>query len=206
MFSGIVKASCSVLNVERLEGMTRFCVQLTPELAADLLVGASVAIDGVCLTATKIENNRVCFDAMEETLTRTTLSTIENGHYVHVERSLRLGDEIGGHILSGHVFGTGRVEQIEISPNNHIITINVPSDWTKYILTKGYIAVDGASLTVVNVSNNGFTVHLIPETLRMTHLAQKRVGDRVNIEIDTQTQAVITTVERYLKLQTSNLP
>lgn len=144
MFSGIVKASCPVTHVERLQGMTRFSVQLTSELAAGLVVGASVAIDGVCLTATKIENCIVSFDAIEETLERTTISSIENGQSVHVERSLRFGDEVGGHMLSGHIFGTGRIEHIEKSPNNYIITITVPSDWMKYILSKGYIAVDGS--------------------------------------------------------------
>jgi len=121
------------------------------------------------------------------------------GRLVNIERSYRVGDEIGGHVLSGHVYGQGRVSQLEKTDENHEIEITCPADWMKFILPKGFIALDGVSLTICECFEDGrFTVNLIPETLRITTFGFKKTGDLINIELDHQTQTIVTTVERIL--------
>ena len=169
------------------------------ELLTGLEIGASVAHNGVCLTVTKIDKDLVSFDLMTETLRVTNLGSLHEGDYVNIERAMRMGTEIGGHILSGHIYCTAKVAQIIPSENNLQIRFELPqTDVMKYILHKGFIAVDGISLTVGEVKGRQFSVNLIPETLQRTLIGQRRVGDLVNIEIDPQTQAVVDAVERYL--------
>ncbi|MDP1835908.1 MAG: riboflavin synthase subunit alpha [Chlamydiales bacterium] len=197
MFTGIVKGTFPISKVNALPGLTRFSVKLTPELTQNLVTGASVSVDGVCLTVTDIHDQEVSFDVIAETLSKTTLSDIKEGKLVNIERSLRFGDEVGGHLLSGHVFGTGTIQSIDKTQNNHVVTVRCDAAWMPYIFPKGYIALDGASLTVVDTFPEGlFTVHLIPETLRLTTFGHKAAGDRINIEIDSQIQAIVDTVQR----------
>jgi riboflavin synthase len=151
------------------------------------------------LTATDINGQRVCFDVIPETLQRTTLSLLETGSKVNIERSLKMGDELGGHLLSGHIMGTGTVEQRTAVGEGVDLQIGVPPKLMKYINEKGYIALNGASLTVGTAIDRTFTVHLIPETLRLTTFGSAQVGDDINIEIDAMTQTVVATVERILK-------
>lgn len=200
MFTGIVKGVFETSHVVHKAGLVSFQVSLTPEMLENLEVGASVSIDGVCLTATRIEQGRVAFDMMQETLDRTTLGEIKDGHSVNVERSAKNGDEIGGHLLSGHVDTTARIVKIEKPENNFIITFELSSVWMKYVFSKGYIAINGASLTVVDADkgNNTFKVYLIPETLRLTTFGKKAIGDKVNIEIDKQTQVMVDSVQNYM--------
>ena len=200
MFTGITKGLGSVIELERKPGLVSFTVALPSGYGAGLQTGASVAIDGVCLTAAEIELDDVRFDVMEETLRKTTLGSIVMGSKVNVERSYRVGDEIGGHIVSGHVNGTAEIVAINTPDNNKAVTFRVPKEWMKYILSKGFIAVDGCSLTVVDpdASAGTFSVWFIPETLRLTTFGFKKVGDLVNIETDRQTQAIVDTVEHYL--------
>lgn len=199
MFTGIVKALVEVKTLEKKPGLFTFGIDFPPEFIEALEGGASVAVDGVCLTATKIEGSRACFDAMTQTLSITTLGSLEVGDKVNVERSARFGDEIGGHILSGHVYGKAKITHIERPENNQFDTFEVPSEWMKYILPKGYIALDGVSLTIVDRDPSGkFRVAFIPETLERTTFGFKNVGREVNVEIDSQTQAIVDTVERIL--------
>ncbi|WP_020561323.1 riboflavin synthase [Thiofilum flexile] len=199
MYTGIVQAVADVVSVERKEGLTSLTIQLTPELRQDLKQGASVAVDGVCLSVVKQEGDQVTFDAMLETLNKTTLGTLEVGSRVNIERSARQGDEVGGHILSGHVEGKAQIIAITHTENNHIVTFQYPSAWQEYIVHKGFIAVNGCSLTVVKEQEgNTFQVYFIPETLRATTFAGKQSGDEVNIEIDNQTKLIVNTVKRYL--------
>lgn len=198
MFSGIVQKKVPVTQVEQRPGLTRLGVELG-SLAEGLMRGASVSISGACLTATDIENGHVSFDLMGETLAKTTLGAIKTGDRVNVERSLRVGDEIGGHRVSGHVTGKATIAKIEQPPNNWIVTLQCDPAWMAYILSKGFIALDGCSLTVVDVGTDWFTVHLIPETLRITTFGEKAVGDRVNLELDPETQAIVESVKRYLQ-------
>lgn len=199
MYTGITRGTFPVVRVQRELDLLRFSVGLSPELRDGLELGASVSIDGVCQTVVALAGTQVTFEAIRETLARTTLGELSEGALVSVERSARLGDEVGGHELAGHVLGTGTVITVESRGDVHRTRIGVPAGWMKYILPKGFIAVDGSSLTVGETDpGGGFDVHLIPETLRRTRLGSKRPGDRVNIELDARTVAIVDTVERVL--------
>lgn len=197
MFSGIVQKVGKIIDITKQEGLSRFVIQLD-KLTEDLHVGASVSVSGVCLTVVEKTPAMAMFEAMSETLRKTTIGTLEEGDVVNIERSIRVGDEIGGHRVSGHVVGTAVIKSIDTPQNNHIVTIGCDSAWMDYILPKGFVAVDGCSLTVVDTGPDWFTIHLIPETLRVTTFGIKGVGDTVNIEIDPETQAIVTAVKRYL--------
>ncbi len=174
-------------------------VELPIDMLPELALGASVAHNGCCLTVTHIEGNRVSFDLMKETLRLTNLGDINVGDKVNLERAAKFSDEIGGHLMSGHIICTAEIAKIYTSENNRQIWFRMPSeDLMKYVLHKGFIGIDGISLTIGEVVGNRFCVHLIPETLSRTTLGKKRLGHRVNIEIDPQTQAVVDTVERVL--------
>lgn len=197
MFSGIVQQTSPLTAVDVKEGLTTIRINIG-ELANGLTRGASVSISGVCLTATEIQDGIVAFDVMGETLAKTTLGELKTGDVVDVERSVRVGDEIGGHRVSGHITGTAMITKIEEPPNNRILTLQCDPAWMDCILPKGFIALDGCSLTVVDVGADWFTVHLIPETLRLTTFGSKTIGDRVNLELDPETQAIVETVKRVL--------
>ena len=199
MFTGIVQGIAPIHSVIEKTNFKTHVIKMPQELLTDLEIGASVAHNGVCLTVTKIDKDLVSFDLMTETLRVTNLGSLREGDYVNIERAMRMGTEIGGHILSGHIYCTAKVAQIIPSENNLQIRFELPqTDVMKYILHKGFIAVDGISLTVGEVKGRQFSVNLIPETLQRTLIGQRRVGDLVNIEIDPQTQAIVDTVERYL--------
>jgi len=174
-------------------------VEMPQEMLKGLQIGASVAHNGVCLTVTKIQDNLVSFDLMQETLKITNLGELKAGDFVNIERAMQMGTEIGGHILSGHVYCTADIVERIPSENNLQIWFQLPNqDTMKYVLTKGFIAVDGISLTIGEVREQRFCVNLIPETIHRTLIGKKTVGKKVNIEIDPQTQAIVDTVERYL--------
>jgi riboflavin synthase len=192
MFTGIVQGTGSVHSIEGDSTLT-FTIQIPS--TDGLEVGGSVSIDGVCLTATSI-GQQVTFDVIPETIHRTTLGSLKPGDSVNVERALKFGDELGGHLLSGHIMGTAQISKV----HNQDYTICCPPEMSDYIQEKGYIAVDGISLTIGETDGNGgFHVHIIPETLRLTTLGNKAVGDRVNIEIDAMTQAVVETTKRMME-------
>ena len=165
-----------------------------------LEIGASVGLNGVCMTVTRIENDRVHFDAMQETLSLTTLGQLAVGDLVNVERSAKQGAEIGGHLISGHVDGRAVVTAVERSENNLTLFFQLPKTLVKYVFRKGFIGLHGCSLTVASMdsSRGVFSVCLIPETLRSTNLGALSVGAEVNIEVDRQTQVIVDTVERVL--------
>lgn len=200
MFTGIVQSTATVTHIEHLPQLTKYTIDLPPHLLDGLTLGASVSVQGACQTVVAINGTQISFDAIAETLRCTTIKNYTIGQRVNVERSAKFTDEVGGHLLSGHVIGTGTIANvINISNEQRILTITCNPAWMKYILFKGYIALDGASLTVQEVFPEGrFTVHLIPETLRITTFGEIQEGDGVNIEIDTQTQAIVDTVERVL--------
>ncbi|NDC38101.1 MAG: riboflavin synthase subunit alpha [Proteobacteria bacterium] len=201
MFTGIVQGIAHVTHIERKPGLSCVAVTFPPGATTAVEIGASVAIDGVCLTVTRIEGDTLSFDIMQESLSRSNLGTLSEGTRVNFERSLKFGQEIGGHLLSGHVDCTAKIEKIETPANNHHITFSVPSEKMRYIFLKGYVGLNGASLTVAtcNKDNGTFTVCLIPETLRLTTFAEKRVGEFANVEIDRQTQVIVDTVTEYLR-------
>jgi riboflavin synthase len=191
MFTGIVQGTGSV---QSMSGESILTIGIQIPSTKDLEVGGSVAIDGVCLTATSVGDS-VTFDIIPETLERTTLGSLACGSNVNVERALKFGDELGGHLLSGHIMGTAEI----ISVENQDYQIQCPTTMAEFIQEKGFIAVDGISLTVGETDGDGcFDVHIIPETLRLTTLGGKGVGDYVNIEIDSMTQAIVETAKRMM--------
>ncbi len=198
MFTGIVQGTAEVVAIAEKENFRTHTVRLPPELLPGLQPGASVAHNGCCLTATTIAGNCVSFDLMAETLRITNLGELKVGNRVNVERAARFGDEIGGHAMSGHIMATAAVSRILDSANNRQLWFTIPAGLAKYIFTKGYIGIDGISLTIGEVQADEFCVNLIPETLSRTTLASRVAGERVNIEIDPQTQAIVDTVERVL--------
>lgn len=195
MFTGIVAGIVEVSAVEAGDEVRSFVVDLDG-FDEGLEVGASVALDGVCMTVVSIGGDGVRFDAIPETLERTTLGSAQAGSRLNVERSLRMGDELGGHILSGHVMMTARILQREMRGQGIDLKIENPVEARPYILEKGFVAIDGMSLTIGQVDEESFNLHIIPETLRVTTIGQKVVGDLVNIEIDSRTQAVVDTIRR----------
>ena len=198
MYTGIVSGTAPVIAVADGEGIRALTINLDG-LSEGLQIGASVALDGVCMTVVSMEGTEVRFDAIEETLGRTTLGMATQGHRVNVERSLRMGDELGGHILSGHVMMTAKIiGRVERGEGLDLVIENL-IETRPYILEKGFIAIDGMSLTIGEVSDEGFALHIIPETLRATTIGDKGVGDSVNLEIDSCTQAVVETVMRNME-------
>ena len=200
MFTGIVKGLGRVTCVEKKPGLHTLTIDLPETARGEVECGASIAVDGVCLTVSDIAGHSVSFDVMLQTLNVTSLGKLENGAQVNIERAARAHDEVGGHQLSGHIDCMGRIVRVDRLENNHVLTISVEESFRPYIFAKGYIAINGASLTIASVDEKGdFTIWLIPETLRLTTFAQKVVGDAVNIEIDRSTQVIVDTVRRFLK-------
>ena len=177
MFTGIVE---QVGEVHR--SGARLAVR-TP-LAGELARGDSIAVNGVCLTAVDISDDRFEADVMEETLVRSSLGRLQAGDRVNLELALRVGDRLGGHFVQGHVDATGRIETIEPREHSRVVRIGAPPDLLRYVVEKGSIAVDGVSLTVMEVDAKGFSVSLIPETLQRTTLGTAVEGDPVNLEVD----------------------
>ncbi|MBR7748490.1 riboflavin synthase subunit alpha [Undibacterium baiyunense] len=201
MFTGIVQGVATIKKIQDQTGLRTIQLAFPTGFDHDLQIGASVATDGVCLTVTKLFEDAAEFDIMQQTLAITTLGSYAENAQVNVERAAKDGAEIGGHPLSGHVDFVAQLAQIRQLENNYVMRIAVPKEWMRYIFAKGYIAINGASLTIAEVDRdaNWFEVWLIPETLRMTVFGQKKVGDSLNIEIERQTQVVVDTVRNMLQ-------
>jgi riboflavin synthase len=199
MFTGIVQELAPVVACVREPGLLRLELGLSPERREGLEGGASVAVNGVCLTVSRRTPEGIGFDVIAETLDRTSLGSLAEGDRVDVERSATFADEIGGHRVSGHVSGIARVLEVRRSENNRVIRLGADdADWLRFVFHKGYIALDGASLTVSAMDRavGWLEVSLIPETLERTTFGFRDVGDAVNVEVDAETQAVVETVER----------
>lgn len=198
MFTGIVQGMAEVVSIERKTGLQTHTLRMPAPLCEHLTIGASIAHNGCCLTVTHIKGDRVSFDLMSVTLSLTNLGLLQEGDSVNVERAAKFGDEIGGHNMSGHIMQTVTIVDINPSENNQTMWFSLDKSVKKYILNKGYIGLDGCSLTVSNVESDRFSVSFIPETLNKTLFGQRQIGDRINLEIDPQTQAIVDTVERVL--------
>ena len=196
MFTGIVQGVGEIVAKTTVNTVTSMTISL-PNVE-NLAIGASVSINGVCLTVVSIESNNVQFDVIDETIDRTNLGDVSVGDTVNIERSLKFGDEVGGHILSGHIFDTGIINSKTKKGDQMSLSVLAPPSVQKYLTEKGYIAIDGISLTIGKVSDGCFDLHIIPETMRLTILDSKEVGDIVNIEIDSSTQLIVETIERLL--------
>lgn len=199
MFTGIVQGAGTVVSIDEKPNFRTHVVRMPEDMLDNLQLGASVSHNGCCLTVTEVQGDLVSFDLMKETLRLTNLGDLQVGDLVNLERAARFNDEIGGHLMSGHIICTAEVAKILTSENNRQIWFRMPhEDLMKYVLHKGYIGIDGISLTIGEVTRTRFCVHLIPETLQRTTLGARRLGDKINIEIDPQTQAIVDTVERVL--------
>jgi len=181
MFTGLIEIQGKVTSVK--ETGNGIGLSLKPMSAYELVLGDSVAVNGVCLTVTKL-NGEISFDVSPETMRSTNLGELKNGNSVNLERALRLSDRLGGHIVSGHVDNVGSIREIRKAGEYTFYKFDATKDILKYVVKKGSIAIDGISLTVVDLDNTSFSVAIIPHTLTATNIGQKRVGDRVNLEVD----------------------
>lgn len=186
MFTGIIQG---VGKIEKISQNTknRSAFQMTVDLgkhAKGLKVGQSVALNGVCLSATKISKNKCDFEMIDETIKQTDLGNLLPGSKVNIERSLKVGDRMEGHFVLGHVDGVGIIKKIEKKPKEVKVWFEVPKKLVKFVVKKGSIAIDGISLTVVDVTKNNASVCLIPHTIKITNFQSKKVGDKINIETD----------------------
>ena len=199
MFTGIVQGMGRVVSVEQPAADFRtHTVELPGDMAGGLQTGASVAHNGCCLTVTETDGRTARFDLMAETLDKTNLGRLKAGDLVNLERAACFGNEIGGHLMSGHITATTEILRIERTEHNTTMHFALPAALKPYILPKGFVGLDGCSLTIGSVGEDSFCVHLIPETLRRTLFGTRQAGDTVNLEIDPQTQAVVDTVGRIL--------
>jgi len=204
MFTGIVQGVATVAHLQDRPGLRSFTLAFEPGFCDQLAIGASVAVDGVCLTVTALQGNQAAhFDVMQQSLALTTLGELKEGSRINVERAARDGAEIGGHPLSGHIDFKATVAAVRQPQNNHVLHVAVPAPWMRYVFAKGYIAVNGASLTVAEAQRQAdgsgwFEVWLIPETLRMTTFGAKAEGATLNIEIERSTQVFVDTVREAI--------
>ena len=203
MFTGIVQGRCEVVAARREGALTTLSVDLG-QLAERLESGASVALNGVCATATHVCGTVATFDLVEETTTVTNLGELSAGSRVNVERSFKVGDEVGGHVVSGHIGCTARITGLDTAEGLASMSVSVPGPWLNYLMQKGFIALDGASLTIARLNRRSgkVTVKLIPETLVRAGFEDRTVGDRLNLEVDSRTQAVVDTVREMLRDKT----
>ncbi|MFF1925025.1 riboflavin synthase [Streptomyces sp. NPDC058221] len=193
MFTGIVEELGEVTAVENLGDASRFRLR-GPVVTEGAKHGDSIAVNGVCLTVVDLGEQDFTADVMAETLNRSSLGALRAGSRVNLERPMAVGGRLGGHIVQGHVDGTGRIVERKISENWEIVKISLPPELTRYVVEKGSITVDGVSLTVVDAGPDYFTISLIPTTLALTTLGHKEPGDPVNLEVD----VIAKYVERLL--------
>nr|AIF20007.1 riboflavin synthase subunit alpha (ribE, RIB5) [uncultured marine thaumarchaeote KM3_88_D06] len=186
MFTGIIVGTGKVTKLDQ-KTKNRSAIQMTVNLgkyAKGLKIGQSVAINGVCLSATKISNNNCVFEMIDETTKKTDLGNVKAGSTVNIERSLKVGDRLEGHFVLGHIDGVATITKIEKKPKEVKIWFKVPKKLTKYVVKKGSIALDGISLTLVDVKKDVASVCLIPHTINVTNFKSKKIGDKLNIETD----------------------
>lgn len=189
MFSGIVQSTAEIVGIEDRGDTRVLLVRFSKSSVDGLAVGASVSVSGVCLTVTNISDDDVSFDVMAETIARTKMESLVVGDLINIERSLKYGDEIGGHLVSGHVHGIAEITSIE----KNCFWFSIDSSLLTYIFEKGFIALDGCSLTVVDVDRmqNKFSVCFIPTTLDSTTFGERKMGDAVNVEVDQATKTAV---------------
>ena len=198
MFSGIVQTVGKIESIKDKNHIKTIRIETHGDYLEDIAIGQSVSVDGVCLSLVK-KNNEYCeFEAVEETINRTTLGSYKQGTKVNLEKSLKFGDTVGGHFVSGHIHTRGRIVEVELIGESKNILVEIEEKWIKYLTEKGYISVNGASITIGKVSKNTFYVHLIPETLKTTNLDELIYDNYVNLEFDQATIAIVDTTERLI--------
>jgi len=201
MFTGIVQSQAEVISINIVNELCRLVISGEKSLIRSLELGARIAINGVCLTVVEFsefgENKaKIAFDVIDETLNVANLGALKLQSLVNVERSLKIGDEIGGHMVSGHVHCQATLIEKKSTETNCALFFECDNKWMKYILSKGFITINGTSLTIGEVNKNQFSVHLIPETLMRTNLGTLEKENHVNLEFDQQTMTIISTIEK----------
>jgi riboflavin synthase len=196
MFTGLIETQGIVTHVERAQGGARLQVY-APEFGRDMAIGDSIAVDGACLTVAQFQRGAFVADVSEETLTKTTLSGLRQGSKVNLERALRLSDRLGGHMVTGHVEGIGRLLLRHPAGNSTIYQFQLPPALMEYVVPKGSIAVDGISLTVAQMRGESFAAAVVPLTEEVTTLKEKPIGAPVNIEVDIMAKYVKRFVDLY---------
>ena len=195
MFSGIVQAVSKKVKFEEKDYGYKLSVTVPANFTKKLKKGDSVAVNGVCLTVVDFKKDLIEFDVVHESIKLTNISEKFSSIPFNLERSLKIGDEVGGHFVSGHVHNTAEIISFE-NKKERILKIKIPSNLKGYIFKKGYVSINGISLTVVNVTNNFFTISIIPETISKTNLSFLKKGDFVNVEADQQTISIVETVKK----------
>ncbi|VFP86508.1 riboflavin synthase subunit alpha [Candidatus Erwinia haradaeae] len=199
MFTGIVQGIAELYCIQEEKNIRTYIFKMPSPFLEGLQIGYSVANNGCCLTVTKITGDHVSFDLVTETLLKTNLGVLNVGDTVNIERAAKFSDEIGGHFVSGHIMSTAIITRIYNKKSNYTMWLTIDFfEKKKYIFYKGFITIDGISLTVGEVTQKEFCVHLVPETLLRTTLGQKNIGCKVNIEFDLNTQVIVDTIERVL--------
>lgn len=195
MFTGIIEAVGRVVAVEPAGELARLRIE-APRVAEGMALGASVAVNGACLTVVEAAAGELVFEAVRETLDRTSLGDLQVGSHVNLERALRADGRLDGHLVQGHVDGTGRVRALERCGDDVRLVVDCGRELAQQLVPKGSVAIDGVSLTVVQVSDAGFDVALIPHTLAETNLGDRSAGERVNLEADVLGKYVLRYLER----------
>lgn len=184
MFTGIIQAMGVVANIDRQQDAFTLTIQTPDSFLNNVTIGDSICVQGVCLTVTNFQKNQFTTDVSTETIRCTTFSQLKNNKRVNLEMALTLSDHLGGHLVTGHIDGIGKVKRIAKESNSSVLTISAPNDIAKYIARKGSICIDGISLTVNSVINNEFSADIIPHTYENTAILDYQIGADVNLEID----------------------
>ena len=203
MFSGIVTHKAKVLKVKFQSDHMSLEIYASKNFIKGLKKGASISVNGVCLTSKDTGKNGLRFDVIQETLDRTNLGKISKGDMVNLERSIKASSEIGGHLMSGHIHYTAKINKVIEKDNTKDMIIHLSKNYSEYVMEKGYIGINGCSLTIGKVNKSDFIIHLIPETLKVSNLSNLNELDTVNIEIDQNTIAIVDTVKRTLAAKKS---
>ena len=198
MFTGIVSGSGTVQRIIKKEDYITITVRAPKGFSKNLIKGSSIAVNGVCLTVKKGKTDNLEFDVIDETLDKTNLKSLAKSDKVNLERSMTAATEIGGHLVSGHIHGVGKVLKVINKAKTKDILIKIPQDLREYFFYKGYVALNGCSLTIGKVLKSSFYIHLIPETLTITTFKDIALGDIINIEVDQSTINTVETVKRVM--------
>ena len=198
MFTGIVSGKGNLKKIIKCEDYISLIIQAPKGFAKNLSKGASVSVNGVCLTVKKGRTDLLEFDVIEETLKKTNLKNISKSSKLNLERSMTANTEIGGHLVSGHIHGTGEVLKVINRKETKDLLIKIPSQLREYFFYKGYVALNGCSLTIGKVLKSSFYIHLIPETVSVTNFKEIEKGDLVNIEVEQTTINTVETVKRVM--------
>jgi riboflavin synthase len=198
MFTGIVSCSGTVQRIIKNEDYITITVRAPKGFSKNLIKGSSIAVNGVCLTVKKGKTDNLEFDVIDETLDKTNLKSLAKSDKVNLERSMTAATEIGGHLVSGHIHGVGKVLKVINKAKTKDLLIKIPQDLREYFFYKGYVALNGCSLTIGKVLKSSFYIHLIPETLAITTFKDIALGDIINIEVDQSTINTVETVKRVM--------